>query len=265
MDYKTITPEIPTADPRMRSALDGWLGIYEGLFMIQADHEAFKMRAAGMERNGATAAAEPPPAYGLPSAPMPRPEHIYKALYGAARALNASGVPYAVGGGLAASYLGQNRATRDLDFFVFANKDELAPVMASLAKFDVCPHRLEKPSFMPPDALFWWVPLQFGLPDALPVDVDLLVAEHEYMAMLQANATSSEIADEKVRVLGAEGLVVLKLQAFRDKDRWDVKEILKRNPKLDRALLMSWVAKFKLEERLAQMERELAAEGPRRG
>ena len=117
---------------------------------------------------------------------------------------------------------------------------------------------------MPPDALFWWEPFQYGLPDAAPVDVDLLVANHEYMAFLHATGIESSVEGTRLRVLGAEGLIILKLQAFRGHDQTDAKEILKRNPKLDRALLTAWVKKFKLEERLAQMERELAAEGGRR-
>lgn len=243
----------------VRRAADDWLDTYRSCERFADSWDK------GFAKDGARVAREDAPVYGGASAKQPRAEHLWKAVLAGARSLNESGFFYVLGGGLAVNLHGQRRATTDVDFFILGHHEGLVQVREALARRDIRPHRLERPSFMPPDALFWWEPYQFGFPDAPPVNVDLLVASHEFMAFLHATGVESHLEGVRLRVLGAEGLIVLKLQAFRDKDRWDVKEILKRNPKLDRALLMSWVAKFKLEERLSQMERELAAEGPRRG
>lgn len=251
--YQYVTPTVQTDDPRMRRAIDGWLGLYEACYVMKK-----------LWDESANKAAEPDAPYGLNSAERPEPRHLMQALVNGCAALNDWNGAWAVGGGLAMNFHGHERATRDVDFFLLEKPDNLQPVTSALARHNLMPHTLEGPSFMPPDALFWWVPLQFGLPDSRPVDVDLLVAEHEFMAFIHATGIEQRVNDTRVRVIGAEALIVLKLQAFRGKDQTDVQMLLKANKNLDRALLNAWVQKFKLEARLEEMERQAQQYGGRR-
>jgi predicted nucleotidyltransferase len=118
---------------------------------------------------------------------------------------------------------------------------------------------------MPPDALWWWVPFQFGLPNAAPVNVDLLVASHEFMAFAHATGIETQVQGTRIRVLGPEAFLILKLQAFRGKDQSDIESILRLNKNIDRDLLLARVKKFSLESQLAQVEKTIQDNPGRRG
>jgi len=155
---------------------------------------------------------------------------------------------------MAMGFHGRERATKDVGFFVLEHHEKLDPIVASFKTRDLFPHSIEQPSSMPPHALFYWSPFQYGLPDATPVDVDLLSADHEFMAFLHASGRPVAVADVPLRVLSAKGLLLLKLQAYRDQDKADLIHLLRANTALDRALLEVLVRKFKLEDRLQEME-----------
>lgn len=251
--YTYITPTIETPDPRMRKALDGWLGLYEACYVM------------AQEFSGGSKVADGDAHYGNQSAARPKPEHLLTAMINGAKALNAWNGNWVLGGGLAINYHGRDRATRDVDFFLFEDKDKLGPVFESLARHELRKHVVEQPSFMPPDALWWWVPLQFGMPNAAPVDVDLLVASNEFIAFIHATGKEDVIRGTRVRIIGPEALIVLKLQANRHKDLGDLEDMLRLKPNLDRDLLSAWVKKFGLEARLAEIERIVRENPGRRG
>jgi predicted nucleotidyltransferase len=235
----------------MRKAIDGWLGLYEACYVIGNEMRA-GLVAEDQEKYGTQPAA-------------PDPAHLFEALIKSAQALNEWNGLWALGGGLALNFHGHRRATDDVDFFLLEDKDKLAPIIAALKQRDVRPHTAEAPSFMPPDALWWWVPFQYGSPNAAPVNVDLLVATHEFMAFLHATGIETQVQGTRVRVLGPEAFLILKLQAFRGKDQSDIEAMLRTCKTLDRDLLMAWVKKFKLEERLAKIERIIRENPGRRG
>jgi predicted nucleotidyltransferase len=251
--YTYITPTIDSPDPRMRKAIDGWLGLYEACYVM------------AQEFSGASKVADGEAPYGIESSPRPKPEHLLAAMINGAKSLNSWNGNWVLGGGLAVNYHGRDRATRDVDFFLFEDKDKLAPIFEFLARNELRKHTIEQPSFMPPDALWWWVPLQFGLPNSAPVDVDLLVATNELMAFIHATGKETQIQGTRVRMIGPEALIILKLQAFRGKDQSDIEDMLRMKPSLDRDLLMAWVKKFKLEDRLAAIERIVRENPGRRG
>jgi len=259
--YECMSHLIPTSDPRMRRALDNWLGMYEACYLITTELRKGALKVAEDKQRAYAAAstvAEDPPKYDVPAIPShksPRPEHLWAALLNGARCLNELGAHYVVGGGLAMGMHGRERATKDVDFFLVENPDHLAPVIQALKTRDFFPHTIEQPSFMPPDALFWWQPFQYGLTDAPPVDVDLLVSEHEFAAFLHATGLEQEVQGVRLRVLSAEGLILLKLKAYRLRDQDDLIFLFRANPNLDRELLAAWAKKFKIEDRLAEMEK----------
>lgn len=263
-DYQYITPTVESSDPGMVRAIDGWLGLYEACYVLKRLWDEGQCPQAGTPAPP-TRVRDDAPEYGMNSAERPRPEHLLAAVMNAARALNEWGGPWALGGGLALNFHGYERATRDVDFFLLADKDKLQPVFEAFARHDVMRHSHEKPSFMPPDAQWWWVPLQFRLPDAAPVNVDLLVAAHEFMAFLHATGRESDVNGLRVRLIGPEGLIVLKLAAYRDQDKADLQQLLNKAPALNMDLIRAWAARFKWEERLAEMERQAALNRQRRG
>ncbi|MCZ7645422.1 MAG: nucleotidyl transferase AbiEii/AbiGii toxin family protein [Planctomycetota bacterium] len=178
--YRYITPQVTSDDPRMQRAIDGWLGLYEACYVI--GNELREGRRKLIEE-GLVAAEDGEP-YGMDSREhRPTPEQLFKAVVHGAKGLNEAGARYVLAGGLALNYHGHERATRDVDFFVCHDPEKLDELRGPLARQDVRPHREEGPSFLPPDAMFWFEPLQFGLPDAPPVNVDLLVSQHEFMAL----------------------------------------------------------------------------------
>jgi predicted nucleotidyltransferase len=249
--YQYITPTVQSSDPRMLRAIDGWLGLYEACYVIQ------KAMREGL------VVKEDEAKYGTNPLNEPDPSSVFQALIKAAQALNEWNGLWVLGGGLALNFHDRRRATDDVDFFLLEDKDNLAPVIDALKKRDVRPHSYERASFMPPDARWWWVPFEFGLPTAPPVNVDLLVAKHEFMAFLHATGRESDINGTRVRVVGAEALLLLKLQAYRDQDKADIQALLRGKLNVNRELLLAWVGKFALEARLAEMEAVVKA-NPRR-
>ena len=162
------------------------------------------------------------------------------------------------------NYHGRQRATRDVDFFLVEDPERLQPVYDALKQHGVMQHSYERPSFMPPDAEFWWSPLQYGLPDAAPVDVDLLVASSEYVAFIHATGIETKINGVRVRVASYEAMLVLKMKAYRDQDKADLQGLLRLQKPYDRELVLAWLKKFKIEHRLAEMEALANANGGRR-
>lgn len=251
-EHAYVTPQTTSPDPRMVRAIDGWLGLYEACYVLD---RAFKAGAV---------VADGPENYGIESSPRPQPSHLLAALIHGAAALNQWSGQWILGGGLAMNYYGRDRATRDIDFFVFADKDQLDPVVGALAQNGLRLHTLEQPSFMPPDAEFWWVPLQYGLADAPPVDVDLLVASHEFMAFLHASGVETSINGQRLRVAGIEALLILKIKAYRDQDKADVQALLRTQRGFDRELVRVWLEEFGIAERLSAMEIQAQANDGRR-
>ena len=251
-EYEYVTPTVTSDDPRMLRAIDGWLGLYEACYVMALGIQEGLVVADGQEN------------YGIESAQRPRPEHLLAALTQSAQALNQWNGHWVLGGGLAMNFYGRERATRDVDFFLETDKDQLDPVFAALKQHGVFLHSYEKPSFMPPDAEHWWVPLQFGLPDAAPVDVDLLVAPSEFQAFLHASGVESRLNGTRIRIVGLEALMILKMKAYRGRDQDDLQALLRAHKSYDRELVLAWLQKFKIEHRLAEIEALANENGGRR-
>lgn len=253
-NYAYITPTVQSTDPRMVKAIDGWLGLYEACYVMKKLFDEGRVDKTKKD----------PPGFGISSTERPLPDHLLAALMSGAKALNEWNGYWVLGGGLAMNFHGRERATRDVDFFLLEDETRLAPVLEALSRHGLRPHTLERPSFTPPTALFWWVPLQFGLPTAALVDVDLLVAPHEFMAFLHSTGTESEVNGVRVRVIGLEAFIILKLLAFRGQDQTDIQKTLKASKNLDRELIRAWAEKFKIEDHFVEMERQDRANDGRR-
>ncbi|MBE7464077.1 MAG: nucleotidyl transferase AbiEii/AbiGii toxin family protein [Planctomycetes bacterium] len=247
-EYRYVTPTVASTDPRMQRAIGGWLGTYEVCWMLQQNWNSSFSGAVPLS------AREDQPEYGKQAAPSPA--HLARALERTAKALNETATPYVLAGGIALSYYRHERATREVDFFVFRDPKELEPLREKLAWYDVRPHREEGPGFLQPEGLFWFEPLQMGFADAPPVNVDLLVSAHEFMAILHATGCESNFAGERVRVIGLEGYIILKLRAFRRRDQADLEALWAFNrDRVDQTTLNAWLKRFELEARFEQIKR----------
>lgn len=240
-------------DPRMARAVDGMLGLYAA---SQEIVDEFKSKMV---------VREPDSPYGIDSNPEPSSSDLKKAIIAGARALNEWNGSWVLGGGLACNYYGPKRATADVDFFVRMDPRQLSPVMAAMARYDVMAHSQESPHALPPETGWWWVPMQFGLPYAPPVNVDVLAADHEFMAWMHATGRETSLAETRVRLIGVEALLIVKLQAFRAKDQMDAEAILRRNPDLDELAFSAWIARFQLQARLEEIRARIRNQPGRLG
>ncbi len=245
----------------MARAVAEWMSAYEACYRLKEEHEKYLSRTLPESPAHSARLAEDEQPY---AEPLPSPEDLLNALLQTASCLNQANIPYVFGGGLAVNFYGQHRATRDVDIYLQLDQDGLPGVLPALSKMNVKAHAYEQASYMPPDAIFWWTPLQYGRDNAAPVNVDLLTANHEFMAYLHAFGEETQIEETRLRLVSLEGILILKLRALRDKDRWDLKEIIKKNPSFERTVVQDWMKRFNMSGRLEQMECELEAEGGRR-
>ena len=135
---------------------------------------------------------------------------------GVADALDAAGLPYAIGGALALSYYTPPRATLDVDINIFiAVPGEIDKALACLTECGFEPENLSTLHRMAgEDGQFR------GHIGGMRVDV--FVPAIDYYAALEGRRRQVLIAARPGWILGPEDLAVLKMMFFRRKDLADV-------------------------------------------
>jgi predicted nucleotidyltransferase len=144
--------------------------------------------------------------------------------------LNERQVSYALIGGLAVAFHGPIRATRDIDLLVSIPQLELPAVLDALAAGGF--------TLDPAEAIRVWNRdhlLDFA---SGSVRVDWLKPVLPAFAHILARARWEQIGERRIRVADAEGLLLLKLIAFRPRDQEDIKGILAAK---SGALDLDWV------------------------
>jgi predicted nucleotidyltransferase len=172
-------------------------------------------------------------------------------VYAVERVLREHGIEHAFIGGLALSAWGVPRATFDLDLAVALPAERQSALLASLR------------------ALGWSVDESFergwrdemaGLPvihaqipaDRVLIRVDLLIADTEFLRSVLARRVSVDLGRGPVAVCTAADLVLLKLVAWRRKDRMDLENILWVQGVPDRAYVEAWSRTLRVEDRLKE-------------
>jgi predicted nucleotidyltransferase len=152
------------------------------------------------------------------------------ALEGLVGVLNARKTKYALVGGLAVGVRGLVRATQDVDLLLAVPQVELPRLLESLADrgFQLDLHK----------SIAAWnrehlLDFSFG-----PVRVDWIKAVIPAFQRILERARWENLGGVRVCVADAEGLLLLKLIAFRARDQEDIRGILAANP---RALDLDWV------------------------
>jgi hypothetical protein len=164
------------------------------------------------------------------SAPDAIPEHLLPVLDRLAQVLNERQVTYAVIGGLGVALRGPIRATRDIDLLVTIPQLELPGVLNALIQGGFQLDVAQAIAVWNRDHL-----LDFACGS---VRVDWLKPVLPAFEHILSRARWEQIGDRPVRVVDAEGLLLLKLIAFRPRDQEDIKGILAAN---SGALDLDWL------------------------
>jgi hypothetical protein len=135
-----------------------------------------------------------------------------------ADAMSNAPVRYALIGGLAAGYRTHPRATRDIDFLLFVPQMALPPLLMDLARrgFD----------FDELAVIREWTQHHMATISYHGIRVDLLKPVLPAYQHILDRATTETWLDHPIRVASAEGLILLKLLAFRTQDVLDIENLV---------------------------------------
>jgi hypothetical protein len=158
--------------------------------------------------------------------------------------LERKGVPYAVVGGFAASFHGQERATSDSDAAVWLEK-------TSLRRDDVA-NALREAGFQvevraggPDDPIAAVIRIH----DSFKNRCDLLLGVRGMSVEAPSRSVPARLMGREIRMMGAEDLTAMKISAGGVKDLMDIERILQvSGEKLDIALLEKLTRRYGREE-----------------
>jgi predicted nucleotidyltransferase len=164
------------------------------------------------------------------------------------RALERSGIPYAVGGAIALIYWAEPRGTVDIDINVFLGTDEAERVAKSLGEVGIA----VSPAALAEIGRTAQVRLDFaGTP------IDLFFSDVPFHDSAQARVVRVPFEGAEIAVLSAEDLVVCKAMFNRRKDWADIEQVLyTRGAEFDAAYVRGWLTEMlgSADRRLAEFE-----------
>jgi len=173
--------------------------------------------------------------------------------------LAAAGVRWVLIGGVAASFLGRARFTKDVDVVVLGGNQDIAHLLTVGASCGFIP-RLSDSVALARERRVLLVDHQ---PSGVGVDVSLGVLPFE--KEMVARATHAEIAGVSVPLPSREDLIIMKAVAHRPIDLHDIDGILDAHPDVDAKRIRRWVGEFarllEMPEILADVEAILARHG----
>ncbi len=149
------------------------------------------------------------------------PAQLLTTLDELAGVLNDRQINYALIGGLGAAMRGGLRATRDIDMLLEIPQVQLPPLLESLATRDFQCEMLS--------AIESWNRRHMLNLDKGSVQVDWIKAVLPMFQEILRRAKPEEVRGQRLRVADAEGLLLLKLIAFRPHDQEDMQAILAAN------------------------------------
>ena len=152
--------------------------------------------------------------------------------------LAAEDVPHVVIGGVAASILGEPRATLDLDLLVLAEQARWAGLVDAAATYQLHPRISDALAF----AMRSRVLLLSHEPSSVPVDVTFGALPFERDAIAQRGVV--ELRGLRVPVPRVEDLIIMKAVAHREIDLGDVYRLLRTNHDVDLVYTRERIAEF---------------------
>lgn len=171
----------------------------------------------------------------------------------------AAGVRWVLIGGLAASFLGRARFTKDVDVVVLAGNEDIERLLAVGASYGFSPRTSDCAAL----ARERRVLLVDHQPSGVGVDVSLGVLPFENETV--ARATQAEIAGIAVPLPSPEDLIIMKAVAHRPIDLYDIDGVLDAHPDVDAKRIRYWAGEFarvlEMPEILADIEALLTRHG----
>lgn len=154
-----------------------------------------------------------------------------------ASALEAEGIPYAIGGALAMGVHGYPRGTLDVDLNVFVEEDGLDGLLDVLLRTGAELDRERASAAAIHDGLF------VARLDDVRLDVFVPSIPFSWEALRTRVRLSS--GSQSLWFLSAEALAVFKLLFFRGKDRVDLERFVAvRKGRMDHAYVREWIAEM---------------------
>jgi hypothetical protein len=152
--------------------------------------------------------------------------------------LLATEVRGAVIGGVAASFLGRPRFTRDVDVMVLLDEERWADFLTAGEPFGFEPRLTDALAF----ARSARVLLMRHESSGIDIDVAFGILPFEEEAI--GNVTWVKIGDVRIPLPRPEDLIIMKAVAHRTRDLTDIEAILDVHPKLDTKRILQWAREF---------------------
>lgn len=165
-------------------------------------------------------------------------QRLEKALADLASALNATGVPWMVIGGIAVIARGVRRMTTDIDATVRGDQADIGSLVRALAKKRIVP-RIDNAERFASESL---VLLLRHAPTGVEFDVSMAWTDFEHAAIAASSVAAFGVV--KAPMARPEDLIVFKAIAGRPKDIEDAAALLVLYPKLDRNWLRGRVSQL---------------------
>ncbi len=164
--------------------------------------------------------------------------------------LREEGIPFAVIGGIAATFRGDARFTADIDVVIGVDLDEALQLIQRL------PQSVFQPLFPGVDEVLrasYLLPLRHSV---TKVSVDIAVGMSGFERQAISRATEVEISGCQIPIVTAEDLILMKLLAGRPRDIDDVRNILLRQ-----GAALDWNYLLEIGEQLQQaVDQDLLSE-----
>jgi hypothetical protein len=153
--------------------------------------------------------------------PLNLPESLRAALHESVQTFQKHGIRYALIGGIATSYRGRARYTRDVDFILSVPQITLPGLLDDLVEIGF--------EFDPTDAIRQWTQEHLTVLRFRGVRVDWLKPVLPLYQHVIDSATPESWLGDTVNVATAESLILTKLVASRPQDLADIRELLAAN------------------------------------
>lgn len=155
--------------------------------------------------------------------------------------LTLAGIPYCLIGGYAVAVHGIPRHTVDIDFLITLPAAETQN-LSNLLRIKGYELELSKAELLDPlgDVFF--------LHTEVPVQLICAKYQHHFTAI--NNAVTIDYSGQKIRVITAEDLIILKIVAGGPRDLWDAENLLAFNQDLDVGYLQQTAKELRINRRL---------------
>jgi hypothetical protein len=168
-------------------------------------------------------------------------------------ALRDGGIPYAFGGAIANAFCGQPRATTDIDINIFLSETDFSETLRVLEAIGVEVDWSRDATLIQRDGQ---IRLKWD-----GILVDLFFATFEFLESAGKRIKVVPFADQTIPVLSAEDLVVCKVAFNREKDWFDLREIVRiQGARLDLTYINHWLKSFGEDDPRAARFQALVAE-----